>query len=65
MRMFLSSANGMGRLKAIAFRCVDGELGQALLNGAGRVFHIAGTLRADTWQGRTEAQLVVDDASLA
>lgn len=65
VRMFLSSSNGMGRLKAIAFRCVDGELGQALLNGAGRVFHIAGTLRADTWQGRTEAQLVVDDASVA
>lgn len=65
VRMFLSSSSGSGRLKAIAFRCVDGELGQALLNGAGRVFHIAGTLRADTWQGRTEAQLVVDDASVA
>jgi single-stranded-DNA-specific exonuclease len=65
VRMFLSSSNGMGRLKAIAFRCVDGELGQALLNSAGKVFHIAGTLRADTWQGRTEAQLVVDDASPA
>ncbi|EKV27305.1 Single-stranded-DNA-specific exonuclease RecJ [Caenispirillum salinarum AK4] len=65
VRMFLSSSNGMGRLKAIAFRCVDGELGQTLLNGSGRVFHIAGTLRADTWQGRTEAQLVVDDASVA
>ncbi|WP_343865907.1 single-stranded-DNA-specific exonuclease RecJ [Caenispirillum bisanense] len=65
VRMFLSGAGGMGRLKAIAFRCVDGDLGQALLNSAGRVFHIAGTLRADTWQGRTEAQLVVDDAAPA
>lgn len=65
VRMFLSSANGMGRLKAIAFRCVDGELGQALLTGSGRLFHIAGTLREDTWQGRTEAQLVVDDAAVA
>lgn len=63
VRMFLSGAGGIGRLKAIAFRCVDGELGQALLNGSGRLFHIAGTLRADTWQGRTEAQLVVDDAA--
>lgn len=63
VRLFLSGASGVGRLKAIAFRCVDGELGQMLLNASGRLLHVAGTLRADTWQGRTEAQLVVDDAA--
>ncbi|MBF0128416.1 MAG: single-stranded-DNA-specific exonuclease RecJ [Alphaproteobacteria bacterium] len=56
---------GGARLKAIAFRSADSELGEALLNGEGAVFHVAGTLRPDTWQGRAEAQLVVDDAAFA
>ncbi len=64
VRCFLSGASG-GRLKAIAFNCVDSELGHLLLTAQGRRLHIAGAIRADTWQGRTEAQLVIDDAALA
>ncbi|KAA5607244.1 single-stranded-DNA-specific exonuclease RecJ [Roseospira marina] len=54
-----------GRLKAIAFKVADGDLGQALLTGQGRTMHIAGTLRVDRWQGRTTPQFVIDDAILA
>ncbi len=63
VRCFLGGRGG-GRLKAIAFNTADSDLGHLLLTGAGKRFHVAGTLRADTWQGRTEAQLVIDDAVL-
>lgn len=53
------------RLKAIAFRAADSELGHALLAGDGGTFHFAGTLRLDTWQGTSSVQLLVDDAAPA
>ena len=53
------------RLKAIAFRAADSELGHALLNGDGRVFNLAGTLRVDHWQGTAAAQLLIEDAAHA
>jgi single-stranded-DNA-specific exonuclease len=64
VRCFLSGQSG-GRLKAIAFNCADSELGHLLLTAQGRRLHVAGAIRADTWQGRKEAQLVIDDAVLA
>ena len=63
VRCVLGDGAGGGRLKAIAFRCLDGELGPALLQGQGSTFHLAGHLRADNWQGRLGAQLMVDDAA--
>lgn len=54
---------GGGRLKAIAFRAADSELGQTLLTGIGGSIHVAGTLRLDRWQGRETPQLVIEDAS--
>ncbi len=62
VRCILSGRSG-GRLKAIAFNCVDSDLGQLLLTGAGKRLHLAGTIRADTWQGRTEAQLIIEDGA--
>lgn len=62
VRCFLSGANG-GRLKAIAFKSVDSEMGMALLNSRGLPLHVAGTLRLDTWQGRNECQLIIDDVA--
>lgn len=60
------SADGPGRpLKAIAFRCLDGELGRALLNTQGGVLHLAGRLRLDTWNGATGVQFMIDDAAPA
>ena len=65
VRAILGEAAGPQRLKAVAFRCLETDLGRALLNGRGRGFHVAGHLRADTWQGRTEVQLQIDDAAAA
>ena len=50
-----------GRLKAIAFKAVDDDLGQALLRGHGKVAHLAGPLRLDRWQGRVQPQLIIQD----
>ncbi|HEX9491335.1 MAG TPA: single-stranded-DNA-specific exonuclease RecJ [Stellaceae bacterium] len=63
VRCILGDGAGGGRLKAIAFRCLEGELGPALLQGQGRGFHVAGHLRADHWQGQTGVQLLIDDAA--
>ncbi|MEI8395252.1 MAG: single-stranded-DNA-specific exonuclease RecJ [Rhodospirillaceae bacterium] len=64
VRCILTGAEG-GRLKAIAFRCVDNDLGQLLLTSNGRPLHLAGPLRLDTWNGNTGVQLVLDDAAAA
>ncbi|MDX1581050.1 MAG: DHHA1 domain-containing protein, partial [Alphaproteobacteria bacterium] len=66
VRCVLSGSDG-GRLKAIAFRALEEPLGRLLLT-AGRdkkTLHIAGTLRADRWMGREEAQLFIEDAAPA
>jgi len=69
VRCVFADGAGSGRLKAIAFRALDGErdntLGRALLNAQGAGFHIAGHLRADNWQGREGVQLMIDDAAPA
>ena len=57
--------DGAGRLGAIAFRAMGSELGRALLNHDGAPFHVAGHVRANTWQGRTTAQMIVEDAAPA
>jgi single-stranded-DNA-specific exonuclease len=41
----------------------DEPLGQALLQGQGQRFHLAGNLGADYWQGRKRMQLRVMDAA--
>jgi single-stranded-DNA-specific exonuclease len=53
------------RLKGIAFRCLDGPLGPALLKHDGAAFHVAGRLRADTFRGNGAVQLLIDDAAPA
>ncbi len=62
VRCILTGPAG-GRLKAIAFRALDSDLGPALLAHNGAAFHIAGHLRLDTWQGNEQAQLMIDDAA--
>jgi len=64
VRCILTGADG-GKLKWIAFRAMDSDLGPALLNHGGRALHIAGQLRADDWQGREDVQLFIEDAALA
>lgn len=52
-----------GRLDGIAFRALDSDLGKALLEHGGAPLNVAGRLRLETWQGRSNAKLFVDDAA--
>jgi len=58
----LSGRQG-GRLKAIAFRSVDSDLGVLLLANDGTPLNLAGTLRLDNWQGRSAVQMFIEDAA--
>ena len=57
------SSDGGGRLKAIAFRCADSPLGQALLASRGKPLHVAGTLCLDHWGGSARPQLRILDVA--
>ncbi|HTH98487.1 MAG TPA: single-stranded-DNA-specific exonuclease RecJ [Stellaceae bacterium] len=64
VRCILGSGLGSTeRLKAIAFRALETPLGQALLRSDGALLHVAGHLRADSWQGRDGVQLFIEDAA--
>ena len=58
----LSGRSG-GRLKAIAFRAADTDLGRALLAKDGTPMHLAGPLRIDNWQGNSTVQLFIEDGA--
>ncbi|MBT4932880.1 MAG: single-stranded-DNA-specific exonuclease RecJ [Rhodospirillaceae bacterium] len=62
LRLSLTDETGK-RLNCIAFRAVDTDMGQALIHHGGAPFHVAGKIRINTWQGRSSAQLLVDDAA--
>ena len=62
VRCFVQGADG-ARLKAIAFRALDGPLGQALLQAGSLPLHLAGKLRLDSWVGPNAVQLLIDDAA--
>jgi single-stranded-DNA-specific exonuclease len=64
VRAILGGADGT-RLKAIAFRSLEGDLGPALLGMKDAPLHMAGHLRVDSWQGRTGVQFLIDDAAPA
>lgn len=60
VRCILTSDNG-GSLKGMAFRVGDNEIGQAMLTAKGDSFDVVGVLRRDKWQGRNEAQFIIED----
>jgi len=62
VRCFLTGETG-GRLKAISFRSLGEPHGDAILNSNGMPLHIAGHIRVDRWQGREEAQLIIEDVA--
>jgi single-stranded-DNA-specific exonuclease len=64
VRFFVSGRDG-GRLKAIAFRAMASGLGVQLLEHGGAPVHLAGKVRIDTWGGREQSQLIIDDAAPA
>jgi single-stranded-DNA-specific exonuclease len=51
-----------GKLKAVAWRVEDSEMGRRLLQEGGAV-HVAGRLKPDDWQGREGVQFEIEDAA--
>ncbi len=65
LRMIVGGLDG-GSFKAIAFRAVESDMGQALLHGSkGRRFWLAGRPKIDDWGSRPAAELHVEDAAWA
>ena len=64
VRARLRSRDGQA-VGAISFRCAQSPLGQALLAGIGREFHVAGTLACDRWRGAERVQLRICDLAPA
>ena len=62
VRCFLAGEGG-GRLKAISFRSLGEPHGDAILRTNGLPLHIAGHIRLDRWQGREDAQLIIEDVA--
>lgn len=60
VKCFLRSDLG-NSVKAIAFRCVDTDMGTALLNNFNDRFNAAGVLRKDSWQGTSYVQFIIED----
>ena len=54
-----------GYLNAIAFRAADTEIGNQLLKARDDLFHIAGVLKLDNWQGQSRVQIQIQDMSKA
>jgi single-stranded-DNA-specific exonuclease len=61
IRCILTDGAG-GRLKAVAWRAGETELGARLLAGAGAI-SVAGRLKPDDWQGRNDVQMEIEDAA--
>jgi len=65
VRVIASGPDG-GRIKAIAFRAAETDMGQALLHASqGRKLWLAGRAKIDDWGARPQAELILDDAAWA
>ncbi len=65
LRLLLGDGRG-AYLKAVCWRAMENPVGPALTGlPRGARVHVAGRLQVNGWNGRTEAQFVVDDAGLA
>lgn len=61
VRVTLTDSSG-GKLKAVAWRAEDTELGRRLLIEGGAI-HVVGRLKPDDWQGREGVELEIEDAA--
>ncbi len=62
----ITFGDGLGaRIDGIAFGGMDSPLGPLLTDHAGGLFHLAGRLDINTWQGRKSPQLRLEDAVAA
>lgn len=56
-------ASDQSRINAIAFRALDTELGNLLLDRSGSSLHIVGQLRRNHWNGRESIEMTIEDAA--
>ncbi|MDP1874571.1 single-stranded-DNA-specific exonuclease RecJ [Phenylobacterium sp.] len=61
VRCTLTDRSG-ARLKAVAWRAEETEVGRRLMGGGGAV-HVVGRLKADDWNGRQGVELEIDDVA--
>lgn len=61
VRCTLTDASG-GRLKAVAWRAGETDLGARIMAGGGGL-HVVGRLKPDDWQGRESVELEIEDAA--
>lgn len=61
IRVTLTDRTG-GKLKAVAWRSEDTEIGRRLLEEGGGL-HVAGRLKPDDWQGRQAVELEIEDVA--
>ena len=61
VRCTLTDASG-GRLKAVAWRAGETELGDRIMAGSAGL-HVVGRLKPDDWQGRESVELEIEDAA--
>ena len=64
LRVFLQGENG-GRLKALLFRADETPLAEALEETTRPLLHVAGYLRAENWNDRTDATFFIQDVAYA
>jgi len=64
LRLQLAGPDG-GRIKAMAWRQGDTELGAALQGAGRRPIHVAGRVKRDEWTGGDAVELELDDAAFA
>jgi single-stranded-DNA-specific exonuclease len=64
LRAFVQGEGG-GRLKTLLFRAGEGALGRAIEARDGARLHLAGHMRAETWNGSTSVSFCVIDGALA
>ncbi len=62
VRCTLQAGDG-SRIDAVAFRSADTEIGALLLNNNGTPLHIAGSLKLNSWGGRTKVEMIIDDVA--
>jgi single-stranded-DNA-specific exonuclease len=62
VRCTLVASDGT-KLKAIAFRALNTELGELLLSERNHPIHIAGRLVADEWGAKRVPSLQIEDAA--
>ena len=60
----ITATDGRARLDGIAFGAFDSALGRVLCERQGMTVHLAGRLEINSWQGRREVQLKLEDAAL-